>query len=184
MAGIKEKSGDILITNKRGSIEDVVFITILLFITALVFLFAFVINSAISTGAAPAFENVSVGSSIGFTAVNGIFDNTLNYVYLAVFFGLVISLIITAFLTPTHPIFFIFAIIIFMALMIVSVVLSNIYSTITASSVFTSAVSHLPIMDYLMANLPLVAIVIGVLGAIIIFSRSGQQGMGGTAPMQ
>jgi len=167
--------------DKRGSIEDSVFIVILLFITALVFIFAFVINNAISSAAAPAFENASAGSSIGFTVVDGIFDNTLNYIYLAVFFGLVISLVVTAFLTPTHPIFFIFAIFVFIALMIVSVALSNMYSAITASATFTSATSHMPILDYIMTHLPLVAIVIGVLAAIIIFSRSGQPGFGGQA---
>lgn len=167
--------------NKRGSIEDTIFIVILLFITALVFLFAYVINFAISGAAAPAFENMSAGSSVGFTAVNSIFDNTLNYIYLAVFFGLVISIIVTSFLTPTHPIFFVFAIFLFIVLMIVSVALSNAYSAITASSTFSSAVSHMPIMDYIMTHLPLVAIVIGVLAAIIIFSRSGQPAFGGQA---
>jgi len=171
--------------NRKGSIEDSVYIVILLFITALVFLFAYVINGAISSAAAPAFENVSAGSSIGFTVVNSIFDNTINYVYLAVFFGLIISLVVTSFLTPTHPIFLIFAIFVFIALMIVSVALSNAYSVITASSTFTAATSHMPIMDYIMTHLPLIAIVIGVLAAIIIFSRSGQGSFGGQAsPMQ
>jgi len=167
--------------NKRGSIEDSILIVILLFITALVFVFAYVINGAISTAAIPAFENISAGSSVGFVAVNGIFDNTMNYIFLAVFFGLLISLIITSFLTPTHPIFFIFAIIIFIALVLVSVVLSNAYEAITSSATFTSAVSHMPIMDYIMLHLPLIAIVVGILAAIIIFSRAGQPGFGGQA---
>jgi len=165
--------------NKKGSIEDSILIIILLFITALVFVFAYVINGAISSVAAPAFENVTPGSSIGFTAVDSIFENTLNYVYLAVFFGLIISLIITSFMTPTHPIFYVFAIIIFFALIIVSVVLSNTYELITSSATFTAAVSDLPIMNYIMLNLPLVAIVVGILAAIIIFSRAGNPQSGG-----
>jgi len=165
--------------NKKGSIEDSILIIILLFITALVFVFAYIINFAISSVAAPAFENVSAGSSIGFTTVNSIFENTLNYVYLAVFFGLIISLIVTSFMTPTHPIFYVFAIIIFIALVIVAVVLSNAYELITSSATFTAAVNDLPIMNYLMLNLPLVAIVIGVLAAIIIFSRAGNPSAGG-----
>ena len=171
--------------NKKGSIEDSILIVILLFITAIIFVFAYVINGAISSAAAPAFESVAAGSSVGLTTVDAIFDTTINYVYLAVFFGLIISLVVTSFLTPTHPIFYIFAIIIFIALMIVSVVLSNAYEMITSSSTFTSAVNHMPIMDYLMLHLPTIAIVIGVLGAIIIFSRAGQNSQfGGTASMQ
>jgi len=171
--------------NKKGSMEDSIFIIVLLFFTAIFFLFVYILNSAISTAAIPAFENVSAGSSVGMVTVNSIMDNTLNYIYLAVFFGLIISLMITAFLTPTHPIFFVFAIIIFIAMMIVSVALSNAYSAITAVPTFSTAVSHLPIIDFLMTNLPLVSIVIGVLGAIIIFSRSGTAGFGGQAsPLQ
>jgi len=171
--------------NKKGSIEDSIFIVVLLFITALVFLFAYVINSTISTAAIPAFENVSAGSSIGFTTVNSIFDNTINYVYLAVFFGLIISLVITSFLTPTHPIFYIFAVIIFIALMIVSVALSNMYEAITANPTFSSAVAHMPIMDYIMLHLPMIAIVIGIIAAIIVFSRAGgPQGGGGFTETQ
>lgn len=165
--------------NKRGSIEDSIYIVIFLFITALVFLFAFVINNAISTTAAPAFEAVAAGSSIGMTTVDSIFDHTINYVYLAVFFGLLISLIVTAFLTPTHPIFYLFAILIFIGLMLVSVVMSNMYEAITADATFTSAVTAMPIMDYIMLHLPLIAIVIGIIAAIIVYSRAGQSQIGG-----
>lgn len=168
--------------NKRGSIEDSIFIVILLFITALVFIFAYVINNAISTGAAPAFENISAGSSIGFTVVDSIFEHTINYVYLAFFFGLIISLIITAFLTPTHPVFYLLSIIIFIALVLVSSIMSNMYESITSSATFTNAVHALPIMDYIMLHLPLISIVIGIIAAIIIFSRAGNaQSSGGTS---
>jgi len=172
--------------NKKGSIEDSIFIVIMLFLVAIFFLLMYVVNSAISTAAAPAFESVAAGSSIGMTTVDSIFDNTLNYVYLAVFFGLIISLAVTSFLTPTHPVFFIFAIIIFIALMIVSVALSNMYEAIsTATPAMVTATNHLPIMNYIMLNLPLISIAIGVLSAIIIYSRAGGPQMsGGTSPTQ
>ena len=159
--------------NKKGSIEDSIFVIILLFIVAIFLIIMYVVSGAISAAAIPAFENVSAGSSVGMVSVNNIFDNTMNYVYLAIFFGLIISLVVTSFLTPTHPIFFIFAILIFIGLMIASVALSNIYEAMTSSATFTAAVAHMPIMDYIMLHLPLIAIVIGVLSAIIIYSRAG-----------
>jgi len=170
---------------KKASIEDSIFIVILLFFAAILFIFAFMINSAISSSAIPAFESISPGISAPFTTVNNIFNNTIDYVYLALFFGLVIPLIITSFLTPTHPVFYVLAIIIFIVLVFVSVVLSNAYEAIASLPVFNSAVSHMPILNYLMSNLPLISIIIGVIAAIIIFSRAGEAGgQGGFAQTQ
>ena len=169
---------------KKGAIEDVVLVSILLFVTSIVFIFAFYLNSVIATNMSPAMENVTVGSSVGMTAVTGIFTGTINYVYLAAVMALVISLCITAFMTPTHPIFYLFSIIIFIALMIVSVIMSNVYDSVSGISELATAKATLTIVDYIMSNLPLISIAIGVLLAVILFSRSGQGGAGGTIAVQ
>ena len=170
--------------NKKGAIEDVVLIAILLFVTAIVFLFAFFLQDTIASNISPAFENITANSSIGITAVTGIFHNTLNYVYLAAFMALLIALCITAFMTPTHPIFYVFSVIIFIALMIVSVIMSNVYESVSGITELATAKATLTIPDYIMGHLPLISIAIGVLLAVILFSRSQQGGAGGTIPMQ
>ena len=64
--------------------------------------------------------------------------------------------------------------------MIASVVLSNVYESITAVPAFSAAAAHLAIPNFLIGHLPLITAVIGVLLAIIIYSRSGF-GAGGEA---
>jgi len=165
--------------NKKGTV-DAILIVLMLFVTAVVFLFAYVIQSNIDTAMSPALENVTSGSSVGITTVTSIFQNTLDYLFLAVFFGLIIGLLITSFFTPTHPVFFVFDIILFIGLVFTAVTISNTYESLTTSSggLFTSAVNDLPIMDYIMLHLPYIALLIGVLAAIIVYSRIGNMGGG------
>jgi uncharacterized membrane protein YeiB len=85
-----------------------------------------------------------------------------------------------AYMTPTSPIFYILAIILFIGLMIISVVLSNAWQTIAGSnSDIVNAVAHLSFANYIMNNLPIVCVVIGVILSIVLFARSPSGG-GGT----
>lgn len=171
-----------LMKSKKGSVEDVVLIVFLLFLTAVVFIFVFVLQDKIDTAISPVFEAQATGSSIGITTVSDIFDTSLNYIYLAAFFALMIATAVMAFMTPTHPIFYVFAIITFVGMMIVSAVISNTWASIsTANADLVSATNTLTIPNYIMSNLPLISIVIGVIIAIILFSRTNS---GGTIPVQ
>jgi len=168
-----------LLNSKKGSIQDVFLIGVLLFISAIFFVIIFIVQNKIDTAMSPALENVSVGSSIGITTVSNVFNNSLNYLYLAVFFALLIGALIMAYMTPTHPIFYVLAIILFIGLMIISVVLSNAWQTIAAANADTvNAVSHLSYANYIMNNLPIVSLVIGLLMAVILFARSSGGGSG------
>jgi hypothetical protein len=149
----------------------------MLLVFAIFFVVIMIVQDKINTAASPAFENVSAGSSIGITTVSSIFNNTLNYMYLAVFFALIIGTFIMAYMTPTHPIFYLLAIILFIGLMLVSVVISNTWQVFsTANADIVTQVGHLSFADYILKNLPLVSIVIGVLVAIVLFARSNNQG--------
>jgi len=159
------------IQSKKGMV-DTFFVIIMLFVLAIFMLFAFKINSELSDTLSPVFENVSSGSSVGLTAVDNLFDNTMNFVFLAVFFVLIIGLLVTSFLTPTHPIFYILAIVLFIGLVSVSAIISNIYVDIEAVPQLADAVAEMTFAHYIMGHLPLIAVAVGVLGAIIIFSRS------------
>jgi len=172
-----------LLKDKRGS-EDVFLVVIFLFIAAVFLLFAFYLNSQITATASPVFESLVSGSSAPMTAVSSIFTGTINYVFLALFFGLLVSLLITSFMTPTHPVFFILSIILFIGLIVVSVILSNSYETIANLPQFATADSVLSIPHFIMGHLPMISLAVGILAAIIIYSRSNMGFGGGTAQVQ
>jgi len=159
--------------NKKGAIEDIIFIIVTLFGLSIMMILGVYLANTFSDKVAPAFGNISANSTIGFTAVTNIANNMFNYMYLAIFFVFVILMVISAFMTPTHPIFFAFTIVLFIFLMIASVVLSNVYEAISTVPQFATAVSHLAIPNMIMSNLPLITVIIGVLLAIVLYSRSG-----------
>lgn len=162
--------------NKKGAIEDIVLIMVTLFGLAIVLLIGVYLANTFNTTVSPVFGNQSVNSTIGFQKVNDIANSTFNYIYLIVFMLFLILLIITAFMTPTHPIFFVLFIILFLFMILASVILSNVYDSISGTAIFATAVTKLPIQDLIMSNLPLVTAIVGVVLAIIIFSRSGISG--------
>ena len=167
--------------DKKGSVQDVFLIIIMLLVFAIFFVIMMIVQSHIDAAASPAFENVSAGSSIGITTVSSIFNNSLNYMYLAVFFALIIGTLIMAYMTPTHPIFYLLAIILFVGLMIISVVISNTWQSFANASpeIYNTVTGHLTFADYILNNLPIVSLVIGVLVAIVLFARSGSGNTGG-----
>ena len=163
------------IKGKRGAVEDVFFLMILLFIFAVFFLFMFYFEGKLSDAITPVYNNVSSDGNAGaltFGYLDRVFDNTANYAYLAIFMSLLIATVITAFLTPTHPIFFVFAVVLFMALVVVSAIMSNAYETLSGISEFSAADSTLSIQSDIMARLPLIMVAIGVLVSVVLYSRS------------
>jgi hypothetical protein len=101
--------------------------------------------------------------------------------YLALFFGLLIGLMITAYLTPTHPIFFPVAIIMLIGLVVVSAIISNTYSAIANIDVLQTSNATLNIIGFIMDKFPIIIAVIGIIAMVILFSRSN---FGGTATIQ
>lgn len=163
---------------KRGAMADVIFILIGLFAFALFLLFVFFMQQQVFSGLIPAFENVTAGSSAPLTTLTTVFTGSLNYLYLAFFFSLLIGLIVTAYLTPTHPVFFPVAVILLIALVAVSAIVSNIYESIASTSALQSTSNVLNIVGWLMSNLPIVITVVGVLAIIVLFSKTAFSGGG------
>lgn len=166
---------------KRGSMSDVIFIMISLFVLALFLLFVLFMTNQVFSGMTPAFENITAGSSAPLTTMTTIFSNSFNYLYLAFFFGLLIGLVVTAYLTPTHTVFFPIAVILLIALVMTSAIISNIYNSIATTSTLASTASTLNIVGWFMGNLPIIITVIGVIAMIVLFSKSGIFGTGGFA---
>lgn len=168
---------------KRGAMADVIFIMISLFTLAVFLLFMLFMQGQVFGSLAPAFENVTAGSSAPLTTLTTIFTSSFNYLYLAFFFSLLIGLIVTAYLTPTHPVFFPVAVILLIALVMVSGIISNIYTSISGTSALTSTNTSLSIVAWFMSNLPIIITVVGVIAMIVLFSKSAFTG-GGFAQTQ
>jgi len=88
--------------------------------------------------------------------------------------GLIIGLIITSFLIPSHPIFVVVNIVGLIFLVFMSLVMQVIYEQIVAMPEVASGVSYLTVMPYVMEFLPWIGAVAVLIATIIGYSKRGE----------
>jgi hypothetical protein len=164
--------------NKKGSLQDVYFIVALFLGIALILIIALFLINKFNDSIAPALNNAQSTTGDPLNHIATFSNNTFNSIYLFVFIGLIITLIISAFLTQIHVIFFPIFFFLLIGAIYLSAMLSNVYEAFKNSSVFTSQISNLPAMDYLLLNLPYVIGIIGMITLIVLFAK-GRNTMGG-----
>lgn len=118
--------------NRKAQIQQIAFILITLFTVGLCLLIGKIVltnvDDALTTSGLHTAE--SADSMDDFDAAWSIFD----YMFVFVFFGLSVGLIITSFLIPTHPIFLGINIIGFFILIFVAAAIANVYGSLVDSS--------------------------------------------------
>lgn len=163
---------NIKLKNKRG-ISDVLLVMVVVFtmaISLLIIVFiAGTLDDALTTGFDNPVNNISAET---FHEGIGKVTSSADTIFLMVFIVFIIGLIITSFWFFSHPIFMVLYFILGLGGLVVSVPLSNAYQELADTPVLATAVGHLPMMDFIMNNLPLIVGVLIVLSIIIIYSKS------------
>jgi len=85
--------------------------------------------------------------------------------------GAILVYFMSAFLIPTTPLFGIIFFIGNMILWLLTPVLSNIYETISTTSLMQSATASNPLIDTVMLNLPLIIMSIILLGLLVFYGK-------------
>lgn len=167
---------------RKNGISDVLLVIVVVFSMALFLLLMVYISNALDNSITPMMDSAvdNTSAEVFHEGINKI-TNTADYIFLMVFIVFVIGLIITSFWFFSHPIFLVLYLILGIGGLVVSVPLSNAYQEVADKGMFSTAVSHLPILDYIMNNLPLIVGVLIVLSIIIIYSKSrtGASSVGG-----
>jgi len=88
--------------------------------------------------------------------------------------GLIIGLIITSFLIPSHPIFVVVNIVGLIFLVFMSLVMQVIYEQIVAVPDLSTGLSFLTVMPYVMEFLPWIGAVAVLVATIIGYSKRGE----------
>lgn len=100
-------------------------------------------------------------------------SNKLDYVFFGLFIGLNLTLIITAWLFSTRPIFMFVYILVIVLVVAISPALSNSWEAFSQHSTFTglSVEQKFPVTNHILVNLPYYAVVIGFIGMVLTFAR-------------
>ena len=159
--------------NKRGDFTGLIFLV--------VSIFAFGIFLLIVGYIAPTISNALV-DKIGITTeinnslqtTTNIAEHTLSTLWLILFGGLLLGLFVTSYFIPTHPIFVpVFGLLLVVAIM-VAVPLSNAYETVAADATLSTAAAQQGVVGFILANLPLTTLIIGLIVLIITFAKPGE----------
>ncbi len=92
--------------------------------------------------------------------------------FLLIFFGLWVVMLITAWFADTHPIFFIFTAILIVFVTIIGMNVSNTYQEITADAALTASADMFPNINFIMGNLGVVLLVMGFSVIMVLFGKS------------
>jgi hypothetical protein len=106
------------------------------------------------------------------TSIDTRFPSTMDGVFAFVFIGLWIVTIVSSFMIDSHPIYFIVALLLLIGVLIFGVYAGNVYQEIIADDTGMDAVSQqFPITDYVLSNLFLVGLVVGISIMIALYGK-------------
>lgn len=166
---------------KKGNVRDVLYMVVVLFFIGI---FCFVgyftyyrvsglmINSSAINVSARAVEVLEVSQEK---------SSMWDYFSLAVFIGFSLSIIITGWFIGGNPLFMLIYFLVIAGGVVVTMVLSNVWESLSTASVFGITGVDLPITNWLLSNLPVVLVVVGFLGMVAMFGKPYMSGGGGGA---
>lgn len=150
----------------KGTMADLFFVAIFLFLIGITLLVSYFLLDEIQSG-----TNGTLDSNYftkGKTALEG-----FNFGILMILFGVVATIIMSAFMIRTHPAFAVFSILMLVIVIVVGIQFSNFYNTFASTTSFSSIAStEFSIVTWLMNNLPIVLLIFGILIIIIMYGRS------------
>lgn len=164
--------------NKKGNVLTDIFVFM---IFAFILMIAIVIIVYASTTMytkllqnADVFQNIMQPTSNATTLIQNTFGQvpnayeSLKWITVALIFGMMISIIIAAYMVRISPMFFIAYLFIWIIAIIISAPISNTYQDIYNNPILASTFSGFWSVNYIFENLPIWITVIGAISAILM----------------
>jgi hypothetical protein len=170
------------IKNKKGDISSLIFIIVIVLALALFSIFISYFANQLTTNlketaAEAGVTDIRVNETMDSmqTNVTDMFD----YLWFAIFIGLVIAMIIFSFLVPTHPIFFPIFVIVWVISIVISGPVANIWLNATVNTALNQTAASYGMMNYIMSHLPWFIGVIGALMLVVLYAKRKHDMEGG-----
>lgn len=105
-------------------------------------------------------------------------------IFVLLFVIMLLAYIITSVtLPPDQPVFLVFFLFVLVLTTVLAMVLSNMWAVFIEDPFLSSAVDNLAFTDYFMRLLPIITFLVGLVGAILFYSRGGSsESIGGGDP--
>lgn len=154
----------------KGTVIDILTIGIFLFVFFVIVIFSsFILTSTSNT--------INAGDTGFNTTLMDQANSALgvfNYGFLLLFFGLSAAAILGAYLIDTHPAFFIVSFVLWLFLILLSTVFTDMAFAIAQQAELQATVNNFNIMVLIMLNLPTEMLIIGAVIMIVLFGKGRQ----------
>lgn len=149
----------------KGSMLDLPIILGLLLGGALTIFIVYFVLDAINT----AWPMADVSKTIIQTGVNSF--SQFDYMFLFFAVGLCMFSVVSAFFVNSHPVFFIFSMILLGIIVMVSAMVTNVFYEFATTSQFSSVALSFPFITTFMLYLPVICLVVGLLIAVVLHAK-------------
>lgn len=161
-----------MIMNKKGSVQDLIFIGIVLLFFSMIVLIMFKVGSEFNTkiqanSAVIALDTGSYARTASSTTI-GKYTTVLDKAYLFLAIGMGLVAIILSALVVVHPIFIFLFIFVWILTTIFSGVFSNIYQKMAENTSLAASASQLTFISLIMNYLPIFIAVIGIIMMVVM----------------
>ena len=155
------------------AMRDVILVAVVLFTFGMAFFVINFVGNTMNTNlVAVATINESDAAVNAFGSMADTVDR-LDYVLFALFLGLVLALIVTAWFVGGYPIFMFIYFLVIVVGVVISAVLANVWESVTSEVVFGATIANFPITNNLISNLPIYVAVVGFIGIVVMFAKPG-----------
>ena len=155
---------------------------VLIFITAVILIFTNHVNEKIYGELEEKFEaDPSLNATTAHEALQTIHDiekgSTWDWVFLAIFIGLNIQMLVLSFASRSNAAFFWIFVVLGLIILIIAVILSNTWQTLAENAEFSTTITRFPITNSLLGSkFPMIIMGITYLFMITLFGKfPGQQ---------
>lgn len=157
-----------MLKNKKGSLQDLVLIGVVLLFFGMIVMFGFKFMSELDTqiqGMGVVSDNAKEAS----TSLKGHYTGAIDNGFLFLAIGLGIATLILAALVRVHPIFIPFFFIGLIIVVFVSGLFSNIYQEAAATTAIAAEADQLTFISTIMGILPLIVAIFGILLMVVMY---------------
>ncbi len=161
----------ICLKSKKGDLPDMLIFLVTIFVFAIgLLVLAFVVPS-IADGLSDAGLNESSGGYDAIDELSELGANGLQKGFFFLFVGFIMSTMITAFLTRTHPIFLFMYIFFLGVTLFLGGYLGNAFEQFASSPVLVDTLGSQGLISVVMQNIVIITLITGALSIIIVFAK-------------
>ena len=154
--------------NKKGSLQDLLIIMVLVVGFAVGTLIVYKISDEINTEF-QANTDITAEGKTAYSKINNMYPGVIDNSFLLLIIGLCIVALSLAMLVRVHPIFFVFFLLVFIIVIFLCGVFSNIYLEIANNPEMSDVAGNLTFITNIMGKLPLFIGIFGFLLAGVMY---------------